>query len=561
MDPEARLLLSFIVLSVVVVLIVFAALWNQDQEGECSTDADDGFRTGQVEQGAQQQAHSNATSLPTAAPPAHSRFPGMSTLQSAGKTPLMQWSAIGDETRVQAMLDDGADISAVDDDGDGVLRYAMGTRNGRLFELLLDHGADANARSTSASGLEGFTILHAVAESGWSAGVVALLRHGAKVDARGFGGITALMLAAGGGNDEAATWLLARGADVDAVDDDGDGALMYAASRGHNVTVGRLLALGAHADPAPNASGVTPLVVAAQLAGPGIRRPPMTTADDFTAVVVELLRAGADPTPMYESGYVLRRTVVGSLMEIAPVESVRRLASLGHVTADDGWGVVQLTTSGGARVVNASQAYAPEVPDAMRARLVREYASLDTARAAQRAYDSRSLVGELLSPYGQHGLHAAETAEEVQALLRDGAPIDGVSLVEYGDALQHWETPLLTALVDDRSSVVRELLRSGADVDAPNMAILPNGSGFAHTALHMMLQRREPGRVRELIRAGADVNRQTTLGSTPLYFAASVDDPELVRILLDAGARPQIRDLEGEVPAGAAGPRTRHLFG
>lgn len=209
----------------------------------------------------------------------------------------------------------------------------------------------------------------------------------------------------------------------------------------------------------------------------------------------------------------------------------------------------------------AFEARATENPDAARARLMREYASLDAAREAQRLYDSRSLIGEALAQMGQHGLHAAETVAEVQSLLRDGAPIDGAARIDYGDTIQHWETPLLTALVDERWQVARELLRSGADVDAPNAAIFPNGGGFGHTALHMMLQRSDHYGVQELIAAGANVNRQTTLGSTPLYFAASVDDQELVRILLDAGANPQIRDLDGKSPTDAAGPRTRHLLG
>ena len=109
--------------------------------------------------------------------------------------------------------------------------------------------------------------------------------------------------------------------------------------------------------------------------------------------------------------------------------------------------------------------------------------------------------------------------------------------------------------------MARELIRSGADINAPNAAIFLSGGGFGHSALHMMIGRRDHDGVRMLISASADVNRQTTLGSTPLYFAASVDDPELDSVLLNAGAWPQIRDLEGKLPAETAGPSTRHLFG
>lgn len=200
-------------------------------------------------------------------------------------------------------------------------------------------------------------------------------------------------------------------------------------------------------------------------------------------------------------------------------------------------------------------------PEVVRTRLKADYASLDEARAEQHAFESRSLIGELHARTGNCGLHHVETAADIQVLLRVGAPINGAALIDYDDAMQHWETPLLTALVDERWSAARELIRLGADVEAPNAVIAWTGGGFGHSALHTMVSRMNHDGVQILISAGADVNRQTTLGSTPLYFAASVDDPQLVSLLLGAGARPQIRDLEGEIPVGIAGPRTRHLFG
>lgn len=472
----------------------------------------------------------------------------------SGKTELMHWAAIGDESRVRELLDRGDRVDAVDHDGDGVLRYAMGNRNLRLFELLLARGADANARSTSASGIPGLTILHALAESGWAEGIAALGRHGVMVEARGAGGVTATMLAAGGGHDGALIVLRGLGADVNAVDDDGDSVLYYAASRGRGKTTGLLLSLGADANPQRRPPGQTPLMVAAILAGPGTRRPPGTSAADFERCVIELLRAGADPTAMYDAGYALQRAADGGL-EIPSVDRARQ-AVQGH----DDWGVVYVTPEGRGTLWNSPDVRDPYDPEAMRARLMAENASIDNARAEQRAFESRSLIGEFYAQMGQFGLHYVETAAEVRSFLAAGAPIDGTTKIDYGDAIQHWETPLLTALVDGRWDVARELIRSGANVDAPNAAIFANGAGFAHSALHMMIQRSDHDAVQALITAGADVNRQTTLGSTPLHFAATVDDPELVILLLDAGARPQIPDLEGKLPAEAAGARTSHLF-
>ena len=252
-----------------------------------------------------------------------------------GKTALMAWAAVGDETQVRALIDEGDDVAAVDDDGDGVLRYAITSRNPRIFEMLLERGADPDAIGTSASGRAGFTILHAVAEIGWDEAIAALLRHGAQIDARGEGGITALMLASGAGRDSSVTLLADAGADIDAVDDDADSVLFYAASNGQKSAVNLLLDLGADPDLPPGSSGWTPLTVAAQLASPlGSERPMNVPPSDFVKILLQLVLAGADPTAMYEAGYLLQ----DSSNAIAPLSKVRQLAAI-----KDGWTVIYAT--------------------------------------------------------------------------------------------------------------------------------------------------------------------------------------------------------------------------
>lgn len=94
---------------------------------------------------------------------------------------LLHWSAVGDESQVRSLLDSGADISAVDEEGDGVLRYAMGTKSEDMFKLLLSRGADPNASSSGAAGEPGLTILRAVAGIDWAEGVRLLVANGAGV--------------------------------------------------------------------------------------------------------------------------------------------------------------------------------------------------------------------------------------------------------------------------------------------------------------------------------------------------------------------------------------------
>lgn len=200
--------------------------------------------------------------------------------------------------------------------------------------------------------------------------------------------------------------------------------------------------------------------------------------------------------------------------------------------------------------------------------IVRQYSSIERAKADQRAFAADSLVGELLHALGeQQWLHAADSSQEVAEYLRLGAPINGVAKIDYDDELVHWETPLVTALIDGRVGVAIALIRSGADLDAPNAIIFPNGGGMGHTALHMMAQRGDDSGAALLISAGADVNRRTTAGTTPLHFAAGKDNAQLVGALLRAGADPEVREFDdtrpgglGDSPYDQAGPKTRIIL-
>jgi ankyrin repeat protein len=65
----------------------------------------------------------------------------------------------------------------------------------------------------------------------------------------------------------------------------------------------------------------------------------------------------------------------------------------------------------------------------------------------------------------------------------------------------------------------------------------------------MAAERGHAAIVRSLLSRGADVTATTTLGATPLHWAAYHDHPEAVAILLRHGASPAARDAEGETAA------------
>lgn len=160
----------------------------------------------------------------------------------------------------------------------------------------------------------------------------------------------------------------------------------------------------------------------------------------------------------------------------------------------------------------------------------------------------------------QWGLHAEVDPGAVKRWIDTGAPVNGLSKIDYGDGLEHWETPLLTALIDERLNVADSLLANGANVDAANFYVDERNVILAHTALHMMSARADVESVRYLLAAGADVSRRTTDGATALSFAAAEDDPATVLLLLEAGANPADTDFFGRTPLSRSGQRARGLL-
>jgi ankyrin repeat protein len=101
--------------------------------------------------------------------------------------------------------------------------------------------------------------------------------------------------------------------------------------------------------------------------------------------------------------------------------------------------------------------------------------------------------------------------------------------------------------MEGRLEDLAELLGAGAD---PSVV---DKQGF--TPLHFAAQSLDPGAVRLLIDAGADIEARNVHGATPLLVAlTNVRDSEgdAVRILLDAGADPDAANDAGVSPRSLA---------
>jgi len=139
----------------------------------------------------------------------------------------------------------------------------------------------------------------------------------------------------------------------------------------------------------------------------------------------------------------------------------------------------------------------------------------------------------------------------VRALLAAGA--DPKAVDATGTTLLH------AATIGNDTETIRLALDSAADVNARNIP-------FGQTPLFYAAGNNNIAAVRLLVARGADVNAVSsdgsfqkvkagtiTLGSfTPLFMATPRGSAELVNLLLDAGARVNVRDVRGMTPLLAA---------
>lgn len=137
----------------------------------------------------------------------------------------------------------------------------------------------------------------------------------------------------------------------------------------------------------------------------------------------------------------------------------------------------------------------------------------------------------------------------IKYLLQNGGSLDalGKDLGLIGACFHgHWQ-------------LVQFLIERGAKV---NVGMRDTGETALHTALSQTDRGRHNIVVRVLLTAGANPNRVTkknvatgafmrdcrTKGETPLHRAAAFGDEEAVQMLLDAGAKVEAVDMNGETP-------------
>ncbi len=107
------------------------------------------------------------------------------------------------------------------------------------------------------------------------------------------------------------------------------------------------------------------------------------------------------------------------------------------------------------------------------------------------------------------------------------------------------ETPLMIAIYLKKNTIANKLLLKGAN---------PNNPGY-WSPLHYAASVGNLEMIKKLLAKGAEVNARTLRGITPLYMAARDADIETVKLLLSAGARKDFCTNEALAPADIAKQR------
>ncbi len=143
----------------------------------------------------------------------------------------------------------------------------------------------------------------------------------------------------------------------------------------------------------------------------------------------------------------------------------------------------------------------------------------------QRGFDVNTL-----NPDAQHGLLLAlrEPSLKVAAVLIDWPKAN----VEVRSAQD--ESPLMLASLKGLAEICQQLIVKGADVNKPGWAPLHYAATNGHLAVMNLL-----------LDHHAYIDAASPNGTTPLMMAAHYGTPAAVKLLLEAGADPLLKNAQG----------------
>ena len=408
-----------------------------------------------------------------------------------------------------------------------------------VARLLIERGADVNARDLTGGGQGDWTVLHYAV---WFDAIDLarlVLDHGAVVDMKDSAGRTALYYAAEKNAEAAARLLIGRGADVVAVTDDGQTPLHRAAWANATVVARLLIDEGADVHIRDSSGGWTPLHVAAERGAEGVTRLLIGRGADVSAV------ADDGQTPLHRAAWanatVLARLLIDEGAEV-------------HIRDSYGWTALHMAARyNSAEVAGMLIARGVDISGRVQngwtpLHVAAQHKAADVARLLLREGVDVNMQSTEESVAPLHIAAAHDAHEVVQLLIDEGANIwskseRGLTPLDYAmwkesrssaallvDREYDGQTLLHTKASDGSYEDVKLLLDFGADVNARN------SSGDTPLMLAIRSTREAALKFHLLISHGADVNARNSSEVTPLYLAIGVSDLAMMDLLISHGA-------------------------
>ncbi|WP_257263556.1 ankyrin repeat domain-containing protein [Endozoicomonas sp. ONNA2] len=520
--------------------------------------------------------------------------PGPETLNDNGKTITAIKAAVGKNPMIclQILLDKGAEIDAVNNNGWTPLHLATRQQGLEFMQRLLDQKADINAAAAM-----GITPLHIAAKYCWSRGIEFLLHNGAEVDATGQTGLTALHRCSGhvqclqlllnshadpnardihhwtplhyaAGSENSLPCieiLLSKGAQIDSSDESGRTPLHIASEMGHSHIVHYLAQKKAEVNWRRNDSWL-PLHIAARHGRHQCMEVLHHHGARLDSTISDEISRYSHLTPLHiaagheslESATFLIKQGVDINARAAAGETPLHFAAMGGCDR-----VMHLLIISGADI-NARE-HQGKTPIHLAALAGKEQCLLILTSLANIDINVRSADGQTPLHFAgkighntcmkiliDHNADINATTDEGYTLLHILAQHGHIDCLNTVFNLPNFEpdsmqcqdqygmTPLQHAVQLNNPQCLEELLKAGASTNYR--------SAHGCTPLHIAAMENYEIILSTLLCFGADLNAQNDNGLTPMHLAAAAGNAACLEILLDNGGRVDTVDNFARTP-------------